>query len=102
MVEHCMNGPGLDERRDQYRRHTNAELIEGVFLDMVIGRHGCGWNYVVIESAVLIIQNHQQALVPQCVVASNGVVHIRNEPLALKNVMRRMIVRSPWLIVWRL
>ena len=59
MVELGCLETSLDPRRDKDRRDSNPKLIERIFLMMIVGRESFRRFYVIIKSAMLIVEENQ-------------------------------------------
>ena len=53
-----------DPWRNQQRGHAHAKLVESVLHLVIVRSHGSGRRYMVVESAVLVEEERQQAAVP--------------------------------------
>src|SRR5579872_6399436 len=80
-----------DKGRYQDRRNSNTKTIEGEgpsragissLGGVVVGRASRGHN-VIVEPAMLIVDNQQDRALPQAGVGANGIVYGGNETLAL-------------------
>ena len=94
--------PLLDVRRDEDGgdAHAVAVEVEAVGRERV-GRDGDGRRHVVVASAVLVVGDDEQNLLPQRR-AAQRVVNVRYQLVAESNVVRRVLVigQSPEYGVW--
>ena len=70
IVNSVIDRSGSDVRRDQNRRDAHAQASEvkrrvericGIAgPDLAVWIHGGGWRHMIVESAVLIVNNHQE------------------------------------------
>src|SRR5215468_6406610 len=93
----------LDERRNENCRNAQSQAIEleggaNGILPVGIGhlvflerRKGRRVN-VVIRPAVLVVEDDEQALLPQIFVTAYRFINIRNQELAINHVVGRMLI----------
>src|SRR4029077_20987593 len=91
--------------RDENGRHANAQAVKFERLarsSFVRGRRvtirlTCRRHYVVVDSAVLVVDDQERSRFPKLLVGTNGVIRIGDESLTLLHVVIGVLVRSKYL-----
>ena len=65
MIEALVEDAGLDPGRDEDGRDAEAESVERELLVVGVGRRGGRRLYVVVEAAVLVEEDDEQARGPE-------------------------------------
>src|SRR6202022_665835 len=97
VVHRVINDPTRDVGRHDYGRRAHPELVEREAMGAVAGvsraiagRDRGRRRNMVVESAVLVVDDHQQALLPVAG-GSDGFVDILDQPLATRYVVERVL-----------
>ena len=81
--------------RHQNCRHAHTEAIESevdLSVPQVVGRNCRGGRHMVIESAVFVVEDYEQRAVPQFFPGAYPVVHVSDQPVAVTDVVRGMLI----------
>src|SRR5438445_5644785 len=86
-------------RRHKQGRHAHPEAIECVLLLVVVRWRRGRRTDMVIEAAVLIVEDNEKRTLPENVVCPERIVDVRNQLLAAHDIMWWVVVVGSWGVV---
>lgn len=79
MVANIVNDTLVDPWRDEQCGNPNSAAVKGRFVSVPVSGDRVGGRRMIIESAVLVVEDHEQGRLPQVRAFPDRVVYLRDQ-----------------------